>query len=286
MHSADEFERALRAALPPHLHDLASVVALLLADAARDALVEAHGAALLDGKTLMMGFYTSQPRGEIGAPALLVDWRGLYRPYPNAEDWNDLLLPALADLRMSLGSTAVEQIELSPLARLSAGVALGYAFRSVTRTSFRTRQGPVWWHTAPHNPTARPFGQPELYAVGQGPDLSVELNITQPAGKLSDDVAHHIKAAGLPIGRRLRLEPSGGPTTQLAEAEAQAMASQVRSLLQAYKPREGMTHLFLAAPFGVALMIGWQLNTLTPVQCYEMPEGTSRYEPACLLDRL
>jgi len=250
------------------------------------ALFETYAAGLLDGETLAMGFYTSQPRGEIGTPALLVDWRSVYQPYPNPDDWTDLLLPALTDLRISLGGTAMAQIELSALARLSAGVALGYAFRSVTRTSFRMRQGPAWWHTAAHDPAARPFGQPEPALVGPGPDLSVELNITQPTGKLSADVTYHIDAVGLPVGRRLRLELPGGPTAQLAEADAQAIASQVRTLIQAHKQRDGVTHLFMAAPFGLALMIGWHLNTLTPVQCYEMPEGTTRYEPACRLDRL
>lgn len=39
----------------------------------------------------------------------------------------------------------------------------------------------------------------------------------------------------------------------------------------------------MSAPLGVAVLIGWHLNGLTPVQSYELPEGGKGYEPACRL---
>ena len=43
----------------------------------------------------------------------------------------------------------------------------------------------------------------------------------------------------------------------------------------------GTVHLFMAAPAGVAMMIGQLLNTFKMVQTYEYVQGT--YQPAALL---
>jgi len=88
---------------------------------------------------------------------------------------------------------------------------------------------------------------------------------------------------GQALARRIALERPEGMGIQIDEATAQAIASQVRSVLQGVPQPRGTVHLFMAAPLAVAVMIGWHLNMVTPVQCYELPPGAATYEPSCRL---
>ena len=221
-------------------------------------------------------------------PAFLLNWEPFYRSgYPHPETWRTRLFPALADLRRVLKTHGLRQIDLSGRARLGVGLAFGYAFREVTETVIRVKQGPSWWHTVPHNASLAPCGDVQPTSFGQGPDLTVELNVNRDRGELSTFVDAYLHAHPLPIGQRLRLELKDGPNNRISEGEAQAIAAQVRTLIQRYRRPGGVTHLFMAAPLGVAVLIGWHLNALTPVQYYELPEeGEAGYEPACRLVKL
>jgi len=252
-----------------------------------DVLLTTHESHLLDNSGLKLGFYTSPPRGPVETPALLIDWEPCYKPrYPGLDEWRDLLLPALVDLRASLGRTAMHHIELHAFIRLAPAVALGYAFREVTGTQFRLRQREAYWHTARHDLSACPLDEVMPNTIGSGPDITVELNVTQVHGKVSRDVEQYLLTTSLPVGRRVALERPKDMSNHLSEAQAQAIASQIRTVIQTYRQLNGVVHLFMAVPFGLALLIGWQLNALTPVQCYELPEGATTYAPACRLDQI
>jgi len=250
-----------------------------------------RAASLINAGVLDMGFYTGAPSNpDAIVPALSLNWSELYAPqppdpgpvrYPPPDEWRELLLPALDDLRFSLGHTSLRCINLFAFARLAACVALGYSFRSVAGLQFRLRQGEGWWETAPHNSSLQPLDLVPLDATGDSPDLILELNVTSPRGKLSRDVSHYLETSGLAVGQRIALERPPPIGNQIDAADAQAIASQVRTVLQQYSRPGGVNHLFMAAPFGLALMIGWHLNTLTPVQCYELPQGGGAYLPAC-----
>jgi hypothetical protein len=234
---------------------------------------------------LQLGLYTRNPGGQSEEPTLFVDWRAAFQPVPSPEQWQEQLLPALRDLRRSLGANAITQIDLSANAALSSGVALGYAFRETTNTQFRIRQRDEWWHTASYDPQARPFGDVKPIEVSEAADISVELSIKQPRGKVSGDAHHYLAQNQIAVGLRLVLEWENN----LRESDAQAMASQVRCLLQECRrrrPQTGTIHLFMAVPFALAVMIGWHLNTLTPIQTYERAEGAHAYTPSCLLNQL
>lgn len=221
-------------------------------------------------------------------PALLLDWSSFYADgaYPTPELWGRRLLPALADLRKVLRARGVRQIDLTARARMGAGLAFGYAFREVAGTVIRVRQGPSWWRTAPHDPRRAPFGEVEPERVGEGPDLTVELNINRQPGEVQRFVDAYLDGAGLPVGHRLRLDRLDGPSMAINELEAQGVAAQVRTLLQRHRRPGGVIHLFMAAPLGLAVLIGWHLNGLTPLQYYELPQGGAGYAPACKLEAL
>ncbi|MBX0331290.1 SAVED domain-containing protein [Oscillochloris sp. ZM17-4] len=217
--------------------------------------------------------------------ALLLAWESAYQDgrYPDPEVWRTQLLPALADLRQALKAHGLRQIDLTGRARLGAGLALGYAFREVTETVIRVKQGPGWWRTVPHDARLAPCGDVQPQILGEGADLTVELNVNRDPGEVSAFVNAYLRDHALPVGQRLRLEPTGGPSAQISERDAQAIAAQVRTLIQRHRRPGGETHLFMSAPLGMAVLIGWHLNALTPVQYYELPEGGKGYEPACRL---
>lgn len=217
--------------------------------------------------------------------ALLLDWEPYYHQerYPDPDVWRTQLLPALADLRRVLTNYGLRQIDLSGRARLGVGLALGYAFREVTETVIRVRQGPSWWRTLPHDTTLTPFGDVQPQQVGDGPDLTLELNINRDRGEVSGFVDAYLQEHPLPLNKRLRLELPTGPSSTISETTAQAVAAHVRTLLQRHRRPGGEVHLFMAAPLGLAVLIGWHLNALTPVQYYELPEGGKSYLPACRL---
>ena len=268
-------------ALPAGNAGLQKVAATALATA-----IKAYPTVIDAGK-IEISLFSTEPSGATGNPALILDWRSAYEPrYPNPATWDKLLLPALRDLRSILGSAKVEQFTLNARARLSAGVALGFAFRATTETSFQIRQGPVWWHTAPHDHSAQILEVAVTTVDSTHAQLSIELNITQDRGTVSRDAGHYLQTHGTQVGTRIGLELPDGISKQLSEAQAQAIASQVRTVIQRYRRPGEVTHLFVAVPFGLAVMIGWHLNTLTPVQCYELPQGASSYEPACRLVQL
>ncbi len=260
-------------------------------DAAARALeymVAQHAKTRIRSGIASVGLFTSEVAQHDNVPGFLLDWSWLYRNtiYPSPDIWRTRLLPALGSLRKALKALGLRQIDLSGRARLGAGLAFGYAFREVTEVAIRVRQGPTWWRTARHNPLLTPFGNPRPKKVGPGADLTLELNITRERGEVAGFVTSYLRAHSLPVGRRLQLDLPSGPNSLISEQEAQAIASQVRTLLQRYRKPGSTVHLFMAAPLGLAVLIGWHLNALTPVQYYELPEGGSHYELAFRLEAL
>ncbi len=267
----------------PTAHD-ANGLAMVACDAlqlllARQASLRVRSGRASIGLTTFAGVAFDQPQG------LRLNWESAYQDghYPDPETWRTQLLPALADLRQALKAHGLRQIDLSGKARLGAGLAFGYAFREVTGTLIRVQQGPSWWRAVPHDARLAPCGDVQPTLVGEGPDLTVELNVNRERGEISTFVDAYLRAYPLPIGLRLRLEPKDGPNSRMSEYDAQAIAAQVRTLIQRHHRPGGETHLFMSAPLGVAVLIGWHLNALTPVQYYELAEGGKGYEPACQL---
>ncbi len=246
-----------------------------------------YAAQRISGGAISIGLTAFDQVAFTTPPTLLLDWTTIYKDgYPTPERWRTQLLPALADVRQILKAKQVRQIDLSGRARLGMGLAFGYAFREVTETVLRVRQGPTWWRTATHNPRLKPFGEAVPTVLSDEPDLTVELNINRAPGEVSAFVDAYLRTAELPIGQRLKLELPSGPATHLGERDAQAIVAQVRTLIQQHRRPGGTTHLFMAGPLGVAVLLGWHLNALTPVQYYELPEGSGMYEPACRLGAL
>jgi hypothetical protein len=78
--------------------------------------------------------------------------------------------------------------------------------------------------------------------------------------------------------------PGAGTGTVMTPAQGVDFANQVRQALvrsrAEWRPRGGTVHAFIAAPAGLAVLIGQQLNTFGPVTVHEHVEHLNAYVPA------
>jgi len=81
--------------------------------------------------------------------------------------------------------------------------------------------------------------------------------------------------------KRILLELRRDPLT-ITPTEGYAIAQQVCAIIGQEGRFSGTTHLFGAMPFGVALLIGRQLQAVGKIQSYELdPARDGQYQPTC-----
>jgi hypothetical protein len=247
---------------------------------------------------LDVGLYTFPPAGQGAVAPLCLDWQQWYQQgaYPSPMQWQAQLLPALQDAYAVLrGRTQLIRLHVN--ARNSVACAFGHQFRSVSNIRLLIPQRDDEWETRPYEPWAEALKQnPEttfqplqcaIYECDpDATDFTVELPLTQQ--RVTDDVTYWMEQHQPSIRRRLILQPPADTPLQYNADTMHAVACQVRHAIldQRRDPRlvQGTAHLFGAIPAALAVLIGWQLNTCEPVQCYEL-EGNATLRPACLLRR-
>lgn len=148
-----------------------------------------------------------------------------------------------------------------------------------------------------------PNGKTQIWAINKDPeDSRFEANVISNV-VTSDDLAvlvsvnaavsHAIRSsqrtlppfrAYLHIKHRTRTGAVEITSPGQAAHLAHLVADAIRMTREDYR-LSGRIHLFLAAPVGLAVLIGQLLNTLGQMQTYEhIPEGaTGYYAPAALL---
>lgn len=216
---------------------------------------------------------------------LRVDWSQWFAPAPpTPEIWQAELLPALRGVVQQLNRHASRLIALRIKAHLSAALAFGYALRGTSGFQIWVEQAPgTWWRGSGPAAEETPLLASEPDAAAEG-DIAIDVSVARDA---SAAVRAYLADQAVPIGRRIHLAPVGGPGQDAVRdaSHALAMVKQIRALLEAVRaerPRETI-HLFVAAPVGLAVLIGAQLNACEPVQCYEFARPANVYVPAALL---
>ena len=205
--------------------------------------------------------------------------------------WSEHILPAFADIVRVLQRKAPDRrIQLSGFLALPAAVALGTAFLSVNgvKASWLQEQETfgrdpeVWDLSVP--PIASGFSAKEHPQSPSGVDYALLVSVTND---VTDD--YSVSKIGLSLRSAVHVaptEPREG-RIQVGSGEATHIARlAVDSLRAAWTEhgKRGTIHLFLAAPAGLAFLIGQQLNTFAKVQTYEhVPGDPIPYKPAALL---
>lgn len=239
---------------------------------------------------LRLTLYTREPAPfEPGTIVLSLDWSHRFEgreAQPGA--WEAFLLPALRTVALSIAAHAPgRRVEAAGLPALPACVALGCAFLATRRPALVWRQvllGTEQFWSLQAAPESSGFIARTDSRDVSARDLAVLVSVTEdaePALAASPDLPSfravvHISKPGKPSHRL----SSPGEAVDLVH---QVIAA-IKEARRIYRDIQ-CTHLFLAAPAGLALMLGQLANTLGPLQTYEhLPvDAVGRYRAAVRL---
>lgn len=246
---------------------------------------------LAPGQPLSVVLHTRAPAVQPGI-ALTMDWSHLFEGrICLVDDWEGQIQPAMSDVVGALRAHAgARPVVASGLASIPAGILFGSAFLAPGALQLTWRQSHFelpdqeWSLSVPPEDSyfsARLFDEGPL----DSRHLAVLVSVTEDT-----EPAFAASRESLPPFRaRLVIHKDGRPphlvsTPGRAKAIALMVAQEIRSAQREIRTIE-QTHLFLAVPLGLAVLIGQLLNTLGPIQTYEhLPiDGVGVYAPAVLL---
>jgi hypothetical protein len=195
------------------------------------------------------------------------------------EVWGRELLPALSDLRTALETALTPRhLRISGSLHLSAAIALGWEFRQPTGFSLDLDHEFVSCKTS----LAEPNSHGWRLNVEPGPSdgeerLCVCLHATQD---VANAMRHHRR--DLPPARAILhiYPPSGSPSrTSVDPLHGNALAAAVAAKINACRTRYGIsqTHLYLACPWPLAVLLGWHLSSSGRLVMHEPDVSRSSY---------
>ena len=216
-----------------------------------------------------------------------LDWRSFFkgRIAPSALDCSATLLPALESIRETIASKwGLRSVHVRAKAHISAGIALGFAFRDPTGFHLTVEQNGDVWGTEVIPEPEKPLTVMETGSSIESEDLAVQLSIAQDT---SSGVDRFVRARGELFRARVNLQPPMGyGRKSVANApQALSMAIQAAEVIRHIRDERGAlrTHLFAAVPIGLAALLGHQLNACGPIQLYEYDKERLTYVPSFML---
>lgn len=246
--------------------------------------------------SLRIALNTRQSVGHRSGTALTIDWchrfGGVQNREADAADWQDRLLPALADISRKVLETVPDRsLVCSGLPSLPAATALGYCLMVPVGVKV------AWEQLMPDGTTQIWSREAEVEDSGFiAITHSGELSATDLAVMVSvnNDVSNAVSASRDATGIfRAQVHIRRDDSIQSAQLNSPGQALDVaRRIIDAARAARhkyrinGKVHLFVASPAGLAVLIGQMLNTLGPIQTYEhIPDSaTGRYRPAAMLN--
>lgn len=238
----------------------------------------------IENTTHVVGLYSHQPSQPAPVGACILDWIGYFAPsLPASVAWQTTLLPELVALRARLGQTHTRRrITLYGEMHPAVSMAFGYVFRESSGFQLVVEQQGQWWYTGRYDGPTQPLQEEQDELDAGGTDITVEISAVRGQDP-SPAVTKWIHEMQPSLSKRVRLTLPGGTVTDAEHALA--IAYQVRATLLRLRREQipQTTHLFGVMPKGLAVLLGWHLNTCEPVQCYEYHRLTGTYFPACRL---
>ena len=238
---------------------------------------------------LQMQFSTRERLADEPADVLRVDVEGLLKGISDQasrqEAWERVHEGLLAVKRQISRHFGRPQLKVHGSKHLTAAFVLGYVFPStVCELEVRTKRG--YWSTD-GEPTPKNLLVSNISDGTVGSEnIYVELSTGDKV--VRDAVRRHVQRTQVSPLKYLRFTPGPDITSApyMTNADACAIVQQVRSELNRAISDFGISevHIFAAIPQGLAMMIGYNLNAMPPVQLYEY-DG-SKYRPSYKLGRL
>lgn len=243
------------------------------------------------GTPLRVGFFVRRPPPFEPGIALTLDWSprftGKEAPPPV---WRDTLLPSLSQIADAIRQHAPgRDVEAFGIPTLPAALALGCAFMSTTGIGLSWRQlttgrpDQLWTLSA----TRQESGfKARTWSKHPGArDLAVLVSVADNTEPLFAACQCNLP----PLRALVHIQPSGSyPHSAASPGEAADIAFKAQDAMRTARRdygNLGTVHLFIAAPAGLAVLIGQLLNTFGAVQTYEhvAADGSGHYRPAVLL---
>jgi hypothetical protein len=234
-----------------------------------------------DSKFISLGLFTEPPSG-VWPENSVIDWSDLFDPVaPSPRVWQEKLLPELKSHYKNMRTQDVKLIQLHVTARISAALAFGYTFRETTGIQIEaTDQRDQHWRTGGCTSNTHPLQESIERINRSGTDLTVEISAV-PTQSTEGSVSKWLADTQPSVRERLKFAL---PTQEnITEEQAIEIACQIRAAIAETRHSwiPNTTHLFGAMPAGLAVVVGWHLNTFEPIQCYEFVRGM--YQPSCQL---
>lgn len=212
----------------------------------------------------------------IGAD-LLVDWTPDYEEILSGAYRDEQKLGrALWDVTRAVSAVGARTIRIEGPAHLSAGLAFGFAFSRPAGFALQTSQADAIW-TA--NGASVSTGQLQVIAQQIDPsrgDIALTVAISRP--EIVADVDAAVGMLGLPVGGRIVILPDRGARRDavVSDSHARAIVQETASALMKMRSEwgaRGPIHIFMAAPFGLATLLGHSLNGFGRLLLYEPRQG-------------
>lgn len=204
------------------------------------------------------------------------------RALRNPDDWDTVVMPKLEEARATLLGYDTRRVHLQAAMRLPMYFAVGRTFPRVGNWILTTDQRGVTWSTDTH-PAEAELEVPSDKTIDDMPDLAVVIELSLDA---TNDVVDYLGRAAAPVGRVVTLSVPAGPAQDSVPDPAWAVAwarlarEHIRSIARELeRPR---IHLFMAAPAGIAMLLGHEWNLMPTTTIYEHL-GFDGYMPAMTL---
>lgn len=166
-------------------------------------------------------------------------------------------------------------VDLYLSCHLHIGVALGFELRRVTGAVPRVAVGDDWWHCQTVSPTAD-VALKSRSTVGQADATrtAVEIALSRDTTAL---VSSFIGTSDTRYRERTHLSPDGGPDQHsVTRKNVNPWADQCADVVRQARSQPGVASIdvFMAAPIGFAVALGWRLNAVGGVRLFQ-PEGNA-----------
>ncbi|MEJ7821608.1 MAG: dsDNA nuclease domain-containing protein [Chitinophagaceae bacterium] len=222
-----------------------------------------------------------------------LDWSHLFdrdtRLVPDADVWNNELIPQLLTARKDLAKTTTNRhIIFRGKCSLSSCIALGLAFPEVGNWTFELIQPPQTkpWRSDAEKIAGYKFLHKEISTSTDilriGSEVAIVFSIT---GKAIPDVSSYFTTSFIPIKKIISIEPKSlpGNFSIQNDSEAVSLASAAKDVIKQMvnKYKATKIHLFYFGPAGLAIFLGQKLTSVGAIQLYEFQDPG--YKPSCLL---
>jgi hypothetical protein len=229
----------------------------------------------------------SDAAGGRDAADLNLDWIAEYPADGSMPDAG-----AVSALQAALHSSSQELIanfgqgttDLFLKCHLHLGVAIGHALRRVTGLLPRVEVAGAWWAITftPPLPDSRLCENMVNGPAGRN-QTSLEISLTRDVRPMVND---YVGATGTTYRRRIHLTPVDGPDQQSVDSDnVNAWAEQAAEAARALRALPGVdvVDVFMAAPIGFAVALGWRLNAVGGIRLFHPAGNAGPYHLAWVL---